>query len=1008
MKKRFIASILALSQVFIMSHFPVASDSPEIDVIVELNLPEGENAGEYAQMCAEYTSKLIKDSESDYVYDTLLCGFHLSLPESSLSKLEKLSFVSEVYTCAEYEMLSYSESENAMRSAEMIGYEMSEELGLTGEGIKIAVIDSGFDVTHPAFDTEVTETLNLKTYAAVIGSSRLNALRYLLNAESLRHNSKIPFRFDYADNDTDVISEELHGTHVAGIIGAAPTEVSNMQGIAPGAQLLLMKIFSDSSATANDYSLIAALEDAIKLKADIINLSLGQYSGSTDQNTIVGLDKLIQKAESLGTVIVCAVGNDSVSTSLGKLADEENVIYPLASYTDYGTLSFPSTADYPLSVASVDNFVHYADHFRHTENTEITPEFTDTNEASGVITGTFTEYFDGKTLEYVVIPGLGEEKDYEGLDLKGKLALIERGTVTFADKVKTAAKHGAIGAIVYNNVEDEYVNMELTGAGIPAIFISREDGLALINESVHKVMFSTDFNVTWQNETAGKISDFSSYGCTPSLTLKPDISGVGGGVLSTVNGGGYDGAEGTSMAAPQISGICALYMEYENKSGTVINQVKRAEKIKTALMNSAVLVLQENGVEYSPRAQGAGLASIPSLLGREVEITYTANGKPKAELFDKLGESVTIDATLKNLTDAPLELSLGATLTSDGYTELEFDGKTDYYSTLEAIADTASKITSGNSGNLNRYAKDYSPLKVTLAAGEKRTVSITVTFDKDYHSSLDEIFTNGHFVEGFIICETENATASMPYMGYLGDWCEAPVIDADFYAGETEMFNATKMLVKYGDSYSIAGINFFAEPDIRDSAAVSFSPNGDGYADSIHLAATNIRNVRSAIFTVNDSEGNVIERKEYEYINKTNTSEGTVIFKLSWKGGDGYYDRYKLPDGKYTMNVTYTLDYGEENTQSYSYPFTLDTTLPDVTDITLNDDELTISAEDENGIYAICVYANETEKSDTEFKISPIATFDISDYEGEYLYYDVIDYAYNVRVGKIDLAELAQ
>ncbi len=1006
MKKRLIASILALSQVFIMSHFTVASDSPSVDVIVELTLPDGENPGDYAEVCAEYTSKIIKGSECDYVYDTLLCGFSLSLPESSISKLEKLDFVADVYPSAEYEMLSYSESENAMRSAEMIGFEMAEELGLTGEGIKIAVIDSGFDVTHPAFDTEVKETLNLKTYASVIGTNRLHALRYLMNEGSLRHNSKIPFRFDYADNDTDVLSEEIHGTHVAGIIGAASTETSNMQGIAPGAQLLLMKIFSDTSETANDHSLIAALEDAIKLKADIINLSLGQYSGSTNQDTIFGLDRLIKKAESLGTVIVCAVGNDSVASSFGKLAEEEKIIYPLASYTDYGTLSFPASADYPISVTSVDNFVHYANHFRHVSNENITPEFTDTNEASGIITGTFTEYFDGKTLEYVVIPHLGEEKDYEGLNVKGKLALIERGTIPFADKVKTAASHGAVGAIVYNNVEDEYVNMELTGADIPAIFISREDGLALIGESVHEVKFSKDFNVIEKTESAGMISDFASYGCTPSLTLKPDVSAVGGGVLSTVNGGTYEGAEGTSMAAPQISGICALFMEHENNSGKVINQVGYASKIKTALMNSAELILQKNGVEYSPRAQGAGLVNLPSLFEREVEITYALNGKPKAELFDKLGESVTIDVNLKNLTDAPLKLSLGATLTSDGYTELELDGKTDYYSNLEATSDTVSKITSDTSGNLNRYAEDYSPLNLTLAAGEARTVSITVNFDKDYHSALNEIFTNGHFVEGFIICESANTTASMPYMGYLGDWCASPVIDADFYADETEIFNATKMLVKYGENYSIAGINFFADPDIKDPSTIAFSPNGDGYADSIHLAATNIRNVRNAVFTVNDSDGNEIERKEYEYINKTNASEEKIVFKLSWKGGDGFYEPYVLPDGNYTMNVTYTLDYGEDNTQSYSYPFILDTNLPDVTDITLNGTELTINAEDENGIYAICIYANESEKADTDFIISPTAVFDISDYEGDYLYYDVIDYAYNIRVGRIDLAGL--
>ncbi len=1006
MNKRFIAAILTLSEMLLLSSTPVIPVSPMTDVIVELNLPHGENSAEYAMMCAEYTSELIADAEYDYVYDTLLCGFHMTLPENSIAALESFNFVSEVYSCAEYELLSYSENEYALSSSQMIGYETAEKLGLTGDGVKIAVIDSGFDVNHPAFDVSVKDTLNLKKHASATGTKRLNAMRHILKEDSLRHNSKIPFRFDYADLDTDVFSDEIHGTHVAGIIGAAPTEGSAMHGIAPASQLLLMKIFSDSTQTATDYALLAALEDAVKINADIVNLSLGQYAGSTNVNTIIGLDKIIEKAEINGTVIVCAVGNDSVSTKNSQLATEGGTKNPPASYTDYGMLCFPATTDYPLSVTSVDNFVLFREHFRHAKNESITPEFSDTNETSGILTGSFTEHFDGKTLEYVTIPGLGEEKDYDGLDLNGKIALIERGTITFIEKVNTAAKHGAVGAIVYNNIDREYVNMDLTGVNIPAIFISREDGLALIEEEINKVKFSKDFTVIDQGDTSGKISDFASWGCTPSLTLKPDVSGVGKGVLSTVNGGGYEGSEGTSMAAPQISGVCALYIEHELNIG-IIGKVRRAERIKTAIMNSAGLILQDDGTEYSPRAQGAGLVDLRELFSREVEITYAANGKPKAELYDKLGETFCFDVNIKNLTESNLEVSLAATLTSDGYEELETNGEKAYYSTLKAVPDAASVITSGESGNINRYAENSTALLLTLDPGETRTVEITVKFDENYHRALDSVFTNGHFAEGFIICKTENTVASMPYMGYIGDWCAAPVIDADFYAGEKELFDSTKLLVQYANEYSIAGINFFAEPDITDVKTISFSPNGDMLADSIHLTATNIRNVRNAVFTVNDANGNEIDRKEYDYIYKANKSDGTVIFKFTWKGSDRYYAPYKLPDGKYMINATYILDYGENNIQTYSYPFTLDTIPPSVTEISLDNGKLTINAEDENGIYAICIYANENEKSGDIFKVTENATFDISDYDGDYLYYDVIDYAYNIRVGKIVLSDLA-
>ena len=1005
MKKAIISLVLALTQMFVFVPSSIYAKSETISVIVELAPSNEDSANEYASKCAKYVSELFPGSEYGYIYDTILCGFELTVSERSLPILKSLDFVDNVYTCAEYEPMSYSQSDISNFASEMVGYYAAKESGLTGDGVKVAVIDSGFDVTHPAFDVEVTETLDLSRHASRIGTERIGALRYIVDWNKLRHNSKIPFKFDYADYDTDVLSEETHGTHVAGIIGAVPSDTSDMHGIAPGCQLLLMKIFSDSTATASDAALIAALEDAIKLEADVINLSLGHYAGSTDINSIIGLDKLITKAQKSGTVIVCAVGNDSVVTESSKLSKKEGIIYPLASYTDYGTLSFPATVDYPIAVTSIDNRVVYEKHFRHAENRTLNIAFTDTNQASGVIFEGFNEHFDGRTLEYIPIPGLGEEKDYAGLNLSGKLALVERGTITFVDKVNAAAAHGALGVIVYNNVDGEYSSMELSGAKIPAVFISHEDGLALIAEANRKVEFSSDFTAHERNENAGMISDFSSYGCTPSLTLKPDISAVGGGVLSAVNGGTYESSGGTSMAAPQVSGICALLIEAQSRQGANY-RYGRADKIKNALMNSAVPLIQSNGIEYSPRAQGAGVVSIPAALEREIEIVYADNGKPKAELFDKLGDVITVSLNIKNLTDSPINAAISATLTSDGYTELEFEGKKDYYSTLEAKADTVSKITVGESGNLNRYADDFSPLTLSLDAGESRTVSLAVTLDKGYHNTLDSIFTNGHFAEGFIFCETENTTASLPYMGYIGDWSAAPVIDADFYKDETEMFNSTKLMVQQENGgYIATGVNRFAEPDIYDVMTASFSPNGDGYADDVYLTATNIRNVRSAVFTVTDSKGNELHQKKYDYLTKRKATDNTVVFKFSWNGGDGMYARYRYPDGQYTITVVYTLDYGTDITQTYSYPITIDTTLPTVSDISYSDGILSISAEDANGIYGIYVYEAGNAANSIWSASTPSASFDISDYEGSRLYYEIIDCAYNVRVGRINLLD---
>lgn len=1007
MMKKILPMLLALSQAFMLGVTPIASQSPTVEVIVELSLPVGADAAEYARKCADTVDTELWAFEYGYIYDTLLCGFSAELPEAAVSRLYGYDFINRVYRCAEYEALDTTLECIDMSASELMGLPAAKALGLTGDGVKVAVLDSGFDIEHPAFDAEVTETLDLEAFSTVIGTKRLSALRNSYDTAPLYHNSKIPFMYDYAYYDNDVSCESSsHGTHVAGIIGAVKTDSGDMHGIAPGAQLLLMKIFNDEGTKATDKALIAALEDAIKLGADVINLSIGHYSGSTDPEEIVGLASLIEKAEQSGCIIVGAAGNDSVTTERGRLYEEQELMYPLADYTDYGTLSSPAAADYALSVASVNNSIYYSRHFRHAANSELYIEYTDTNVASEVTQVPFASYFNGQTLEYVTVPGVGEEKDYSGIDVSGKLVLVSRGVIPFTEKANIAASHGAVGMIVYDNTEDaELLNMELTGATIPAVAVSMKDGLALIAEQVRKVSFNSGYFWRENTENAGRISSFSSYGTTPSLTLKPDISAIGSSVLSTVYGGGYGSISGTSMASPQISGACALLIEKARKSGITDNS-SVAASVKNTLMNTASPVIQENGIEYSPRAQGAGLLDLTEAVSQKLEITFTPTGKAKAELFDKLPDVTEIAVTVKNLTDTPLDARLSVTLTGDGCTLLEFDGREEYYSTLTAEADRHSRITAEGSGDLNRYSENYEPLSFTLDANESRTLTVCIDFDDTYQRMLDGIFTNGHFAEGFIFCEADGATVSMPYMGYKGDWGAAPVLDGDAYAGETEMFDGTKFYTKVDGKYVPAGADIFADTYTYDRSTIAFSPNGDGYADDINFGATAIRNVKSSQMTVTDADGNAVYDQDFPYFSKTHGMDEVTVFRFSWDGSDGIYSRYKLPDGVYTVSLEYTLDYGENTTQTYTYPVIIDTKDPILASASLTNNTLTLTASDEYGVRVISVYESDSDDAFFILEHGAVAVYDISGFTGDTLYYEIIDNAYNISVGRLTLSDL--
>ena len=986
MKNVLLSSLLIAAQLLTFGGSAIPKSIEHTEVIVTLDAPEGTDAYAYALECAEKLTDSLPSAEYGYVYGTLICGFSLTLPQTSVSSLSAMGFVDGVWGVGEYEALSFEEIKTL--SARTVGVTEDVASGLTGDGVKVAIIDNSFDVSHPAFDTDVTETLNLGEYEMRPGIPvRLNAMRYVIDVYKFYQSAKIPFAFDYADRDTDVLDEaNNHGTHVAGIIGASATDEDEMHGIAPGCQLMLMKVFADGAKTATDSALIAALEDAVRLGADVINLSIGHYAGSTDMS-VIGLDKVIEKVRESGSIVVCAAGNHGVTT------DRANTALPLASYTDYGTVSSPATAEETIAVASVDNSVIYGNHFKGADGTPY--YFLDTNEASGVMDMTFCEYFDNQTLEYVAVPGIGEEKDYEGLDVNGKLVLIQRGSIPFADKVNIAASHGALGAVIYNNVENEYANMNLAGATLPALSITLEDGERLLAAKDKRLSFSTEYIYVANTETAGEISHFSSWGATPSLTLKPDVTAVGGGVYSTVIGG-YGTMSGTSMAAPHISGVAALLIEKARLGGD--------GDIMDAIMNTASPIFQENGVEYSPRAQGAGLINLSSALERKIEITYASNGKPKAELYDKLGGEFTLDVTLKNLTNEPLETSLSATLTSDGYMR---DGST-YYSTLTAEADKKSRITVDGIGNANRHSQDCTPLVLTLEAGEERTLTLTFTLDGIYHSRLARIFTSGYFVEGYVYCESEGSTVSLPYMGYIGDFASGSVADGDAYENEESMFASTKFMVDINGKYTPSGTNVFTGGEIFDGDAVAFSPNGDGYADEIFFAATHIRNSRSAVMTVYDSDGEIVRTSKVDTITKTTGKDQPVVFYFSWDGGDGIHSSYKMPDGDYIFEVVYTLDFGENSTQKLSYGVMVDTELPTLTEAYLSGNTLTIKANDNVGVSGLCIYEGNTDDKTEYIAADGEAMFNISSIKSDVIYYEITDEAYNVLVGRLSLSELRE
>ncbi|MBR8644375.1 S8 family serine peptidase [[Brevibacterium] frigoritolerans] len=242
---------------------------------------------------------------------------------------------------------------------------------------------------------------------------------------------------------------------------------------------------------------IKAIDDAIILGADVLNMSLGSTAG------FVSADDPEQQAVSR------AVDNGILmSISAGNSAHFGNgFANPSASNLDIGVSGSPGLAYDSVQVASVEN--NYMDLDAATYEINGQAGKAPFMSASGVHPNALKD----KSHE-LVAAGLGTPEEISKVDVKGKFALIERGTLSFIEKAQNAQAAGATGVIIYNNA-DGYISMATDPSiTIPQLFMLKSDGAKLKAALAdgEKVMITFNGDKTKAvNPEAGKMSSFSSW-----------------------------------------------------------------------------------------------------------------------------------------------------------------------------------------------------------------------------------------------------------------------------------------------------------------------------------------------------------------------------------------------------------------------------------------------------------------------------------------------------------------
>lgn len=781
---------------------------------------------------------------------------------------------------------------NMATSGTMIGRAEAYAAGYNGAGSRIAIIDTGTDTDHKSFDADAFEyaladdggtydLLDVEEIDSVL--DKLNATkRYAgLTAEDLYLNSKLAFAFNYVDKNLNVThdfdSQTEHGSHVAGIATAnryvengagefvSALEEVNTQGVAPDAQLITMKVFGvNGGAYDSDY--MVAIEDAIVLGCDAINLSLGSSSAGFATNTEY-TDILNRLCES-DAVVVMSAGNSSSWSS-----ETAGIGYLYGDDVNQNTVGSPGSYTNSLAVASVDNTGFTGEYLTVGDSNIFYTQTTGySNEPMSSLAG---------EQEYILIDGNGTEADWAtvGDALKGKIAVCSRGTISFYEKAEYAVAAGAIATIIYNNTSGT-ISMDLSDYTLtePCVSVTQYDGAVLkanatpVTDGKGNVLYYKGIltvsngigSVLYDNEYY-TMSSFSSWGVPGDLSLKPEITAPGGNIYS-VNGqipGGesYENMSGTSMAAPQVTGMMALLAQYIKENGLRQEGLTVRALAQSLLMSTAEPMRDgESGGEYYPvLQQGAGLANVGNaisadsyiLMGADATKSY-ADGKVKAELGDDPARTGTysFSFSVNNLTDEEQCYTLSADLftqdlfsyggqlyldtwttgldcttvwTVNGVTlkpdaslaKLDFNGDgevngEDCTALLDYVTGERASITNedlaaaldGEDGVSTRdayiFLSKMNEGAVSVPANGSVQVQVTLTLTDAQKAYLDANYANGAYVEGYVYVTGLTTTE-----GVLGSVHSIPVLA--FYGNwsDASMYEPETLLDYWFGTYEV-------------------------------------------------------------------------------------------------------------------------------------------------------------------------------------------------------------
>jgi len=844
-------------------------------------------------------SKLSKNISYKESFTAVFNGFSAEVDAKDVPAIASIPGVKAIHESTEY--ARPVATPQMTHSKELVQAQLAwEKFDFKGEGMVVGVIDTGIDPSHRdmILTDDASGDITSTEVDALVGNGSIEAGKY--------YTAKVPYGYNYMDGNTEIRDlgpeASMHGMHVSGTVGAnGDEENGGIKGVAPEAQLLALKVFGNDPLFPSTFGdiYVKAMDDAIKLGADVLNMSLGSTAGYVDNANPE--QQAVTRAQDNGILVSISAGNSDMFGS--------GYYYPYAENQDYALTGSPSVSEDSFGVASFENDTITASSYKY--------EFNGVDAGRSLfLLANDQDPNDLPEEEYEIqLAGLGKPADFEGKDWTGKFALVSRGEISFVEKGLAAQAAGAVGVIVYNNAAGTINMASDPGIKIPYMSTLQADGLALKaaidGGEVVTVGFDGQYLET-PSATAGKMSSFTSWGPTPNLDFKPEITAPGGNIFSTLNDDTYGLMSGTSMAAPHVAGGTALVMERVNEEFGLTG-AERVQFAKNLIMNTAKPVELYPGEFVSPRRQGAGIMQLANALETDVVVTNSATGEAKVALKEILDGKFSFTLKAKNYSDEAKNYNVDVQL------------QTDY---------TQQGVVIPNNWGSNVVTEDVevdAPASVVVPANGEMEIQVSVDASALKDMEGFEAFVNGFFIDGFVSLTdpnevtTGNVPLTVPFFGFNGSWDDASIFD--YFAWDAENYWGMQALADE------AG-NFIAGPSLGetfDPSKFAFSPNADGNIDKAIPVYSLMRNAKHFEVNVLDAEGNKVRTiRTAENLTKhySNVLPSLPYTYSPANGWDGKINGKLAEDGQYSIELRAVIDFEGAEWQSVEFPVIVDTVAP--------------------------------------------------------------------------------